>query len=205
MFVKICGITDAAGLQAASHADAVGFVFAASPRRIAPKAATALAAQLPPSVLTVAVFSYAGQAEIDAVLEDFRPDLVQVEPVEGLKLPDGVGLLPVFHDDAQALTALADFAASHPEARVIYEGAAVGGQGIQADRARASAAAALPLRLILAGGLSIDNVGDLIAATTPYGVDVSSGVESCRGVKDPQKIQDFIDAARSEERDNADR
>ena len=197
MFVKICGVVDGAGVAAASRADAVGFVFAPSPRRIAPAAAARLAATLPEGVLTVAVFSRASQAEIEAVCADFRPDLVQVEPSTGVSLPDGVGLLPVFHDHDDVLDELSEFALRHPGARVVLEGAAVGGQGVRADGARAAQAARLPLRVIIAGGLAPDNVGSLIAAASPFGVDVSSGVESRRGVKSPEKILRFIDAARA--------
>ena len=197
MFVKICGLTDAASIAAACRADAVGFVFAPSPRRIAPLAAAHLAADLSAAVLTVAVFSRASQAEIDAVCADFRPDLVQVEPSAALVLPAGVGLLPVFHDHASVLDELSEFAQRHPGARVVLEGAAVGGQGVCADGERAALAARLPLRIIVAGGLKPDNVGRLIAAASPFGVDVSSGVESRRGVKSPEKIHRFIDAARA--------
>jgi len=195
VFVKICGVTDEAGIEAASRADAVGFVFAPSPRRISPENAAILAAKLPAGVLTVAVFSFASQAEIDAVCAEFQPHLVQVEQGDGLVLPDGIGLLPVFHDHDGVVAELAAFAVNNPDARVILEGAAVGGQGIRTDDSRAASAAALPLRLILAGGLSPDNIGSIITAAEPFGVDVSSGVESRRGVKDPEKIHRFIAAA----------
>ncbi|MFT5679382.1 MAG: phosphoribosylanthranilate isomerase [Myxococcota bacterium] len=196
MFVKICGVTDEAGLAAASRADAVGFVFAESPRRISPQRAAELTELLPDGVETVAVFSEATQADIDAVCEVFRPDLIQTEDGGGLTLPDGVALLAVFHDGDGMLSELAAFAVNHPSARVILEGAAVGGQGVRADVSRAAQASSLPLRIILAGGLSPANVGDIISETSPWGVDVSSGVESSRGVKDPHKIHQFIDAAK---------
>lgn len=196
MFVKICGVTDEAGLAAASRADAVGFVFAPSPRRISPARAAELAALLPDDVLRVAVFAEVSQQELDAVCAVFRPDLVQADS-SGLTLPDGVDYLPVFHDGDGVLDELAAFAVNAPSARVVLEGAAVGGQGVRADASRAAQAASLPLRIILAGGLSPANITTIIAATDPWGVDVSSGVESRRGVKDPDKIHQFIDAAKT--------
>jgi phosphoribosylanthranilate isomerase len=195
MFIKICGITDEAGLLAASRADAVGFVFAPSPRRITPAAAASLAARLPSGVRTVAVLSHARQSDIDAVCAVFRPDLVQTEVTDDLSLPDGVSLLPVFHDRDTVLDELTVL--SHPGEMVILEGAAVGGQGIVGNLARAAQASAMQQRLILAGGLSPANVADIITTVRPWGVDVSSGVESRRGVKDPQLIHQFIDAAKS--------
>ncbi len=196
MFVKICGVTDEAGVAAASRADAVGFVFAPSPRRISPARAAELAALLPDDVLRVAVFAEVSQHELDAACAAFRPDLVQTDS-SGLTLPDGVGLLPVLHDGDGLLSELAALAVNAPNARVVLEGAAVGGQGVRADASRAAQASSLPLRIILAGGLSPANVATIIASTDPWGVDVSSGVESSRGVKDPDKIHQFIDAAKT--------
>jgi len=192
LWVKICGLTspDAVAAAVAAGADAVGFVFhAASPRHVTPAGAAALARAVPPGVVRVAVTRHPAQAEVDAIVADFRPDVLQSDAADfaSLALPAGIGRLPVLRTG----TALP---AKLPE-RCLYE-SADSGRGTAADW-QAAAALARRTALVLAGGLSSANVAAAIAAVRPFGVDVSSGVESAPGRKDARKIRDFIAAARA--------
>lgn len=190
MFVKICGITTEAAVDAAvaAGADAVGFVFhAPSPRDIDPKRAALLARRLPAGVSCVAVTRQPTQALVDRVLGELMPDAWQSDAVDfdSLRLPHGIARWPAL----RALVALPP-----GSRRVLFE-ALVSGSGNRADWSMA-ALLARTAELILGGGLDADNVGDAIAVVRPYGVDVSSGVESARGIKDPRRIREFIVAAR---------
>ena len=189
LFVKICGINDEeAGLAAASSgADAVGFVFADSPRQISPRRAIAISGELPPGILRVAVFRRPDPIEIDAVLEEFTPDVVQAD-AHSLAGMEGFPTFPVFRDGEETI----------PDGgRFLYEGPA-SGVGQIVDLARAAGVARLG-EMILAGGLRPDNVGRVIATVRPFGVDVSSGVETAPGVKDPSLIRSFVAAVRTAE------
>lgn len=188
-FVKICGINDEeTGLAAATAgADAVGFVFADSPRQVSPRRAIAISGELPPGILRVAVFRRPDATEIEAVLEEFTPDVVQADAAS-LTALEGFPALPVFRDGEQAV----------PDGgRFLYEGP-VSGVGQVVDLARAAGVARLG-EMVLAGGLRPDNVGRVIATVRPFGVDVSSGVEMAPGIKDPSLIRSFVAAARTAE------
>jgi phosphoribosylanthranilate isomerase len=143
---------------------------------------------VPPAVLRVAVTRHPTQAEVDAIIAGFAPDLLQTDlsDFDGLALPAALGRLPVLRTGAAAPAVL-------PK-RCLYE-SADSGRGALADWP-AAAALARRTELVLAGGLTAANVAAAIAAVRPFGVDVSSGVESAPGRKDPDKIQDFIAAAR---------
>jgi phosphoribosylanthranilate isomerase len=198
VFVKICGLTTADALRAAieAGADAVGFVFAASPRRLTAAAAAELSALVPAGILRVAVMRHPLPGEWDEVASVVRPDWLQTEAEDfaTLDLPVGVERLPVYRD----LPGL-DSAALAREDRALFEAPASGtGQAPDWDRA---AQLAGMTRLVLAGGLHPDNVGAAIRRVRPWGVDVSSGVESSRGVKDPARIAAFVAAVRQAERD----
>lgn len=189
MFIKICGITDhdAAQTAVASGADAVGFVFASSLRRLSPRQAVSIAGELPPVTLRVAVFRRPQAADIEAVLEEFTPDLVQADhqTLDGFT---ATATLPVFREGGEHV----------PDGgRFLYEGPA-SGTGQAVDWGRATSVARLG-EMILAGGLRPDNVGRAIATVRPFGVDVSSGVESSPGVKDPALIRSFVAAVRAAE------
>lgn len=187
LFVKICGVTDVATATAATDAgaDAIGFVFAASPRQISPRDAVAIAGETPPRVLRVAVFRRPDRSEIEAVLEWFTPDLVQADHDTLIGL-EGVDLLPVFRAGEEA---------SPAGGRFLYEGP-VSGAGQMVDLDGAAGVARLG-DMVLAGGLRPDNVGRAIDRVRPYGVDVSSGVETAPGEKDPALIRSFVAAARA--------
>lgn len=187
LFVKICGITsEAAALTAAEWgADAVGFVFAESPRRVDPARAGALAGELPAGMLRVAVFRRPSAAEIIDVLGEFDADVVQAD-YQSLVGFGHLDLLPVYREPVTTQPI---------QPRFLYEGER-SGIGARVDLEEA-ARLARGSEMVLAGGLDPGNVGEVITAVKPYGVDVSSGVETSPGVKSPDLIRSFIAAARS--------
>lgn len=191
LWVKVCGLRTAQDVSAAvaAGADAIGFVFAPSVRRVEPAEALLAADAAPRSVARVAVFLHPTQAEVDAVIAGFAPDLVQtdLEDFAALRLPPGVGRLPVLRaGQATAGAALPP--------RCLVEGPK-SGTGQVADWA-AAAQLARVTQAVLAGGLHAGNVAAAIAAVQPWGVDVSSGVESAPGIKDAARIREFVAAAR---------
>jgi phosphoribosylanthranilate isomerase len=191
LWIKICGLRDTAAIEAAVEAgtDAVGFVFhAPSPRHLEPAEARALQAAVPRGVERVAVFLHPSQALVDAALAAIVPDWVQADADDlgALHLPPAQRVLPVLRS-GDALPA------SLP-ARCLFEGG-LSGSGERADWT-AAAALARRTQLVLAGGLDPASVAEAVRAVRPFGVDVSSGVESARGVKDAVLIREFIRAAR---------
>jgi phosphoribosylanthranilate isomerase len=194
LWVKICGLTSTEAVAAAveAGADAVGFVFhAASPRHVTPATAAVLARTVPAGVLRVAVTRHPTQAEVDAIVAGFRPDALQTDAddLERLVLPDALGRLPVLRTGAVLPAVL--------PRRCLYE-SADSGRGTTADW-QSAAVLARRTELVLAGGLSAANVAAAVARVRPFGVDVSSGVESAPGRKDLGKIREFISAARAAE------
>jgi phosphoribosylanthranilate isomerase len=195
--IKICGITDNAAAHAAADAgaDSVGFVLAHSVREITPERATAIASELPRHVEKVAVFRGPPRRDIDRALERFRADVVQADfpSLAGLRSPR---LLPVFRETVTSHSAIA---VQVDGGRFVYEGPSSGiGRTVDWDLA---AGVALLGQMTLAGGLDPDNVVEAIRAVGPFGVDVSSGVESRPGVKDPALIWAFVQAVREAEKD----
>jgi phosphoribosylanthranilate isomerase len=190
MFVKICGLTTPEGVAAAleAGADALGFVFAPSVRRVTPAAAVALAAPARGRALCIAVTLHPPSAEVEEILDVFAPDLLQTDLADAATLSHRARarLLPVLREGAALPEPL--------PARVLYEGA-VSGTGRTADWAGAHTVARRT-ELLLAGGLNPDNVAEAIRVVGPWGVDVSSGVESAPGLKSPEKISRFVAAAR---------
>jgi phosphoribosylanthranilate isomerase len=171
-------------------ADAVGFVFAESPRKVSVDMAREIASPLPAHIIRVAVMRHPTQAEWDEVAVGFCPDWLQTdaEDFARLKIGEEVIPMPVFRDSA-----VLDAAAVAAAPQALFE-APVSGAGQRADWARAGELAHTT-RLMLAGGLDPDNVAAAIAQVAPWGVDVSSGVESRLGSKDRDKIAAFIQAA----------
>jgi phosphoribosylanthranilate isomerase len=195
LWIKICGLRTASDIEAAARAgaDAVGFVFhEQSPRNLALAAARELQDAVPVGIERVAVFLHPAQALVDAVLETIGPDWVQTDAadLDSLRLPSGQCVLPVLRGGAVT--------PSPTPARCLFESAR-SGAGEQADWS-AAAALARTTQLVLAGGLHPANVAQAVREVRPFGVDVSSGVERERGVKDPQLIREFIRAAREAER-----
>jgi len=192
MWVKICGMTTPAAVAAAleAHADAIGFVFAASVRRVTPQAANELAAPARGRVPCVAVIRQATQQEFDAILAAFAPDVLQAElsDLARLALPRELAVLAVVRAGHEP--------PDPPPVRVLFEGP-VSGTGVPCDWTRARAFAQ-KTQLVLAGGLNARNVAAAIHAVRPFGVDVSSGVEEKPGIKSALQIARFVQAARAE-------
>jgi len=201
LFVKICGLVSERDVLAVveAGADAAGFVFAPSPRRIDPRAARRLARLLPSWIRTVAVFLRPALDEVRAVLRSFTPDVLQLELSERLdrRLPDDIARLAVVHDGRGALAEVHALRGKFHDA-LLLEGAMKGGTGASADVARAAQIASTA-RLVLAGGLTPENVADRIERVRPFGVDVSSGVESAPGKKDARRIVEFVQSVRRAE------
>ena len=190
LWIKICGMTtpEAVAAALAARADAIGFVFADSPRQITPQRAVQLASVARGHVSCVAVTRHPNQQLIDEIVEVFRPDMLQTDlaDLSSLRLPRGLETLPVVRVDNAEQAAL--------PSRLLFEGQA-SGSGVTCDWGRARELARRA-QLVLAGGLDPDNVVDAIAAVMPFGVDVSSGVEERQGCKSAQKIAQFIERAR---------
>ena len=192
---KGCGLRSASDVEASvdAGADAVGLVFhPASPRHLTIAEAREVASAVPPGVARVAVFLRPDPSEVAAIVRAVSPDFVQADRASLAALGPDVAArtLPVLRDAEPVVDPLPPL--------LLYEGAH-SGAGQRADWSRAAALAGRT-RLVLAGGLDARCVGDAIRTVRPYGVDVSSGVEATRGVKDPGMIHEFVEAARSAER-----
>ncbi|PQA40156.1 phosphoribosylanthranilate isomerase [Amnimonas aquatica] len=195
--VKICGITRSEDALAAvaAGADAIGFVFyAPSPRAVTAAQAAAIMAVLPPFVTTVGLFVNAAVAEVDAVLAQAPLDLLQFhgdEPeadcarhgrpwIKALRVQPGQDVAALMAAWPGASGILLD--AWHPELP--------GGTGLRFDWGQVPGQGARPI--ILAGGLTPENVAEAIRQTRPYAVDVSGGVEAAKGIKSADRIQAFM-------------
>ena len=197
--IKICGITR---LEDARHAveqgaDALGFIFwPRSPRHIEPARAAEIIVHVPGSVTTVGVFV---NETLDAVRTAVEHARVKAVQLHGDEDPSFAAALtsPFFRsvtlDDAPA--SLREWPASTTWLLDASDRVKRGGTGTAVDWT-AAAAFAREHRVILAGGLTAENVTDAVAIVRPFGVDVSSGVEVAPGVKDPDKVTRFIANAR---------
>ena len=197
MFVKICGITteDDALLAVAMGADALGFVFAPSPRQVAAAHVRDIVRRLPPEVLTVGVFRDEAPQRVVEVIHTAGLRGVQLH---GHETPDDAKfvkqradvLIQAFAAGSDALRHADDW-----EADVILVDSPTPGSGQVFDWSLAEGAPS-GRRVLLAGGLTPDNVAAAIERVRPWGVDVSSGVESEPGRKDPRKVRAFVAAAK---------
>ena len=190
MWIKICGMTTPEAITAALEAgvEAVGFVFAESVRQLTPAAAARLAAPARGKVACVAVTRQPSQHALDEIIATFRPDVLQTDAADltRLRVPADLRTLPVLRGNPGP---------GPLPVRVLFEGMASGtGRTCDWEGARA---VARRTELILAGGLNAGNVAAAIAEVRPFGVDVSSGVESRPGIKDPTEIARFVLAART--------
>jgi phosphoribosylanthranilate isomerase len=206
MWIKICGMTSEEAVAAALSArvDAIGFVFAPSVRALEPWRAAQLAAPARGRVSCIAVTLHPQQQLVDQILTAFAPDALQgdLADLQRLRLPSSLALLPVLRAGAATpgaatpdATARDTLAPAPLPPRVLFEGSH-SGRGVVADWQQA-ARLARSTQLVLAGGLGVHNIAAAIGAVRPFGVDVSSGVESTPGNKSPQKISEFVQAARA--------
>lgn len=198
MFVKIEGITsEEDGLLAvAMGADAVGFVFAPSPRQVAPAVAADIAKRLPPEILTVGVFRDEAPQRVVDITHAAGLRGVQLHghetPDEAIWIRQRVQwLMQAFPAGDRRVADAADWCAD-----AIVLDAPSPGSGRVFDWALAGEVPG-DQRLVVAGGLDAGNVAAAISRTRPWGVDVASGVERAPGRKDPVKLRAFIAAARA--------
>jgi phosphoribosylanthranilate isomerase len=213
LWVKICGNTSLTDTQIAAEAgaDAVGFVFAPSPRQVSPKQVEAITPHLPSNLEKIGVFVDTDLDSIAATIVQSGLTGVQLHsdrlPSLASALRDRFGptlrILQVLHFGEDVTDAL-NQAKSNPHIDGILvdsrTATAVGGTGIVFDWQAARATIFTPqkqLKLIAAGGLAPANVAQAIAILNPWGVDVVTGVESWPGQKDPQKVRDFLAKARA--------
>ena len=202
--IKICGLTREADVDAAVAAgpDALGFVFyPPSPRYLSPQRAAELVARVPPFVETVGLFVNAEPEKVQATCAAVPLNLLQFHGDEDADYCRQFARPWLKAARVRPGLNLLEFARSFAAARGLLLDAFVEGYGggghvfdwtlIPPD---------LPGHLILSGGLTVDNVGDAIARLRPAAVDVSSGVEAGKGIKDHQKMAAFVAAVRAAER-----
>ena len=202
--IKICGIRepDHARIAAEEGADAIGLnFFHDSPRHVDPVRAARIAKGLPPYVMAVGLFVNSGADEIRLILEEVPLDLLQFQGDEPPEFCEQFGRPYVRAVRMETGTDLVEYSSRYSGAKALLLDAHVpgqrGGTGQVFDwnvipRKH-------PVPLILSGGLTSENVGRAIREVRPWAVDVSSGVESSRGVKDPAKIVEFIRSVKRED------
>jgi phosphoribosylanthranilate isomerase len=217
LWVKICGNTSLADARLAveAGADAVGFVFAPSPRQVTVAEVAAMTTHLPPTAEKIGVFVNAGLEEISTAVRACGLTGVQLHSEAGADLPAklheqfGIALriLRVVHFDFGSADLVSeqvkDYARNSDVDLVLVDSrtaTAVGGTGVTFDWAEARRSVfgdAGKLKLVAAGGLSPANVAEAISTLQPWGVDVVSGVEASAGRKDPEKLREFVARARA--------
>jgi len=199
--VKICGITRLQDLHAACNAgaDALGFVFyESSPRKVSVEAAAELVRALPPFVQSVGLFVNAEPAFVEAVLQAVPLDLLQFHgdetPADCVRYGRPYIKAVRVNQDTDLLKCAADFNAARGLLLDAYVPGVPGGTGERFDWSLIPADLAKPV--ILSGGLMPDNVAEAVERVHPWAVDVSSGVEVSKGIKDAHKIAQFIAKAK---------
>lgn len=195
--VKICGITRPADAVAAAEAgaDAIGLVFySPSPRCVDLDTARAIVAATPPFVTVVGLVVDADQQAIVEILSAVKLHMLQYHGDEPpafcttMQMPYIKAVrMREDRDVAQSMSQYADASAVLLDA---YQAGVPGGTGTRFDWSRVPSERSTPI--ILAGGLNPENVGEAIRQVRPYAVDVSGGVEQAKGIKDPRKLQAFI-------------
>ncbi len=199
--IKICGLTRAEDMQVAieAGADALGLVFyPPSPRFIDPEQAVRLAGMAPPFVSVVGLFVNAEARQVSELLAAVPIHLLQFHGDEDEAYCRQFGRPYIKAARMRPGLDLLQYAASFPSAQAILVDAFVegyGGGGKSFDWNLIPNSMSKPL--VLSGGLDADNVGEAIRRVRPAAVDVSSGVEAAKGIKDADKIRSFIAAARA--------
>jgi phosphoribosylanthranilate isomerase len=202
--IKICGLTREADVEAAveAGADAIGFVlYEKSPRFVSAQRAGQLARRLPPYVTPVVLTVNASTGLLQEAFDAIPNALMQFHGDEPPSQCENLGRAYVRAARMGPGFNLLDFALSHPSAQAMLVDAHVDGYGgggqvfdwrlLPAD---------LPCPLILSGGLTVDNVAEGVTRLRPWAVDVSSGIESAKGIKDAARMQAFCRAVREADR-----
>ncbi|HMV17827.1 MAG TPA: phosphoribosylanthranilate isomerase [Zoogloea sp.] len=198
--IKICGLTREEDVDAAvgAGADAIGFVFyPPSPRHVSFARAAELARRVPPFVTVVGLFVNTPRAEVDEALRQVPIQLLQFHGDEEEADCAGFGRPYVKAARMRPGLDLLKYAARFPGAQGLLLDAfveAYGGGGETFDWSLIPSG--LPLPLILSGGLHAGNVGEAIRRVRPWAVDVSSGVEAAKGIKDAARITEFVAGVR---------
>jgi phosphoribosylanthranilate isomerase len=198
--VKVCGITSVEDAEAAigAGADALGFIFAESPRRVTPEQAAAILRSLPPYATTVGVVV---DQDVEAIRRVCPVEVVQFhgsESPEVLKATHGVRRVKVFRVRDEDLSALTLYRGSADAFFLdTYVAGVMGGTGRTFNWEVARRAQELGVPIILAGGLTPENVGEAIRTARPFAVDASSGVEAAPGRKDHARVAAFMAAVRA--------
>jgi phosphoribosylanthranilate isomerase len=217
LWIKICGNTSLADARLAveAGADAVGFVFAPSPRQVTAAEVTSISSHLPASVEKIGVFVDTDLEELCSTVRACGLTGVQLHFAAGSDLPatlreqlgPALRILRVVHFESGsanlASKQIAELTGNPHVDGVLVDSrtaAAVGGTGVAFDWAQARKTVfggAGKLKLVAAGGLNPANVTEAIAMLQPWGVDVVSGVEASPGRKDPDKVREFVSRARA--------
>lgn len=200
--IKICGITRPEDAIAAADAgaDAIGLVFyPKSPRAVTIEQAQAICAILPPFITIVALFVDAEHFEVEDVLAAVHIDLLQFHGSETPAQCQAFGTPYIkairMKDDADLSDAVSQYASARGLLVDTFDPNEAGGTGETFDWDRVPDGLDTPI--ILAGGLEPGNVGNAVKQLRPYAVDVSSGVEVSKGIKDAEKIRAFVEAVYS--------
>lgn len=199
--IKICGITRACDLSdaVAAGVDALGFVFyPPSPRFLAMEAAAELVRKVPPLVTRVGLFVNADPVFVRSVMEAVPLELLQFHGEESAEYCEQFGKPYLKAARVRPDLDLLEFARAYPSAQGLLLDAWVegyGGAGQSFDWSLIPGE--LPLPMVLSGGLHVDNVGEAVSKIHPWAVDVSSGVEHAKGVKDAGKMAAFVAAVRT--------
>ena len=201
--IKICGITRVDDARAAveSGADAIGLVFyPPSPRNVSPEQARAIIAVIPPFVTIVGLFVDPAQEQVESVLSACTLDLLQFHGDEtpGSCSRFGVPYIKAarVRPDSDLVQYLSPYHAARGWLLDAYHDRLYGGTGASFDWKLIPRDLARPV--ILSGGLTPDNVGAAVRQVRPWAVDVSSGVESAKGIKDAAKVAAFIAGVKNE-------
>jgi phosphoribosylanthranilate isomerase len=199
-WIKFCGCTSLAdvALAAEAGADAFGMIFAPSPRRISFESAQEIARRAPPTIAPVAVFVNPSESDVDAVRELFPSAFVQFS---GDETPEFVGrygeqAIKAIHIDDRT-TLVEERCERYPEAFVLFDArqdGMAGGTGRTFDWNQI-VPIVVKRRVVIAGGLSPENVAQCVRRAHPFGVDVRTGIET-DGRKDPAKMRAFVQAVR---------
>ena len=213
LWIKICGNTsfEDARLAVEAGADALGFVFAPSPRRVTMDHVAAIAGQLPKEVERIGVFVDASLEEIEFTTRACKLTGVQLHSEAGAELPAllrarfgaELRIVRVVHFGPEAAEHVATISLDPNVHAVLVDSrtaTAVGGTGVAFDwnvAARTFFQNAGERKFIAAGGLNPANVAEAVATLRPWGVDVSSGVEAAPGQKDAAKVREFVARARA--------